>query len=149
MEFFPEIEVGKEQAEAIARGLYAVAKADGTVHEREAMIIVDLFHETTDSAADLNALERSPAPEPAQLAAQLTGKPLRSMFIKTALLVAYADSAYGAKEKALIDQYARALELSPADVGTLEQQVKEYLVGQLAHLSNVQGAADVARKLKL
>ena len=38
-DFFPEIDIREDQAEAIARGLYAVAKADGNVHEREAAMI--------------------------------------------------------------------------------------------------------------
>ena len=56
MDFFPEIEIQKDQAEAIARGLYAVAKADGAVHEREAANIAEFFGSTTESASDLNAL---------------------------------------------------------------------------------------------
>ena len=149
MEFFPEIEILKEQAEAIARGLFAVAKADGTVHDREAAIISEFFGSTTTSAADLGALERAPAIEGATLKSFLPTTELRRLFIKTAILLAYADSSYGANESKIINEYAKALEIDAKDLTLLEQQVKEYLVSQLAHLSNVQAAAQVAKELKL
>jgi len=42
MEFFPEIDVSANEAEAIARGLYAVALVDG-LHERELALLVDFY----------------------------------------------------------------------------------------------------------
>jgi tellurite resistance protein len=148
-DFFPEIEIQKEQAEAIARGLFAVAKADGTVHDREAAIIAEFFGSTTTSAADLGALERAPIIDGATLAAFLTTVDLRKLFLKTAVLLAYADSSYGANEQKIIGEYAKALEVGTKDLELLELQVKEFLLSQLAHLSNVQAAAQVAKELKL
>ncbi len=149
MEFFPEIEIRQEQAEAIARGLFAVAKADGTVHDREAAIIAEFFVSTTSMAADLGALERAPNIEGASLKLFLPTSDLRRLFIKTAVLLAYADSSYGANESKIIHEYAKALEIGDADLSLLEQQVKEFLLSQLTHLSNVQAAAQVAKELKI
>ena len=148
-EFFPEIEIRQEQAEAIARGLFAVAKADGTVHDREAAIIAEFFGSTTTSAADLGALARAPTIDGATLKLFLPTADLRKLFIKTAVLLAYADSTYGANESKIINEYAKALEVTSKDLELLELQVKEYLISQLAHLSNVQAAAQVAKELKL
>ena len=148
-EFFPEVEIRQDQAEAIARGLYAVAKADGTVHDREAAIIAEFYGSTTTTAADLGALERAPAIEAAALAAFLPGAELRQLFLKTAILLAYADSSYGANEMKIINEYAKALSVSAADLTHLELQVKEFLLSQLVHLSNVQATALVAKELKL
>jgi uncharacterized tellurite resistance protein B-like protein len=149
MEFFPEIEIRQDQAEAIARGLFAVAKADGTVHDREAAIIAEFFGSTVTSASDLGALERAPAIEGATLKLFLTSPDLRRLFIKTALLLAYVDSSYGKNEAKIIGEYARELEVNPEELATLEQQVKEYLLSQLTHLSNVQATAQVAKELKM
>jgi tellurite resistance protein len=148
MDFFPEIDVDKEQAEAIARGLYAVAKADGEVHPRELAIIADLFTETVESPSQLGALERSSAPDGAYMAAQLPSKELRQLFIKTAWLVAYADSNAGAAEKKLIEGYASALGIAKDELARLEQATKEYLLSQLSHLNNVAAAVEVAKELK-
>ena len=44
MDFFPEIDINATQAEAIARGLYAVARSTA-VHEREVALISEFFHD--------------------------------------------------------------------------------------------------------
>ena len=80
MDFFPQVEINEAQAEGIARGLYTVARVDG-VHEREVALISQFYAATTDLAADLNALERAPKMEGAQLAAQLPSKELRQLFL--------------------------------------------------------------------
>jgi tellurite resistance protein len=149
MDFFPEIEIRQEQAEAIARGLFAVAKADGNVHEREAAIIAQFYVSTTDLAADLGSLERAPRIEGASLALQLGSAELRRLFLKTAVLLAYADGNYGKPESKLIAEYAKALEVSDKDMSLIEQQVKEFLLSQLTHLANVDAAAQVAKEMKL
>ena len=146
-DFFPEIEIRNDQAEAIARGLFAVARADGKVHEREAAMIGEFYSSTTNHPADLGALERAPRIEPAALAAMLPSKDLRQLFVKTALLLAYSDGSYAAGEGKLISEYAKALEVT--DVAKLEAQVKDFLISQLSHLENVQGVAEVAKGLKI
>src|SRR2546421_2538349 len=98
-EFFPEIDIREDQADAIARGLYVVARADGQVHEREAAMIGEFFNSTTDHASHLGALERSPQITAANLAAILNTKDLRSLFLKTAILLAYVDGHYAPPEK--------------------------------------------------
>ena len=144
-EFFPEIEIREDQAEAIARGLYAVARADGNVHEREAAMIGEFFNSTTDHHADLGALARAPKIEPANLAAILPTPELRQLFVKTALLLAYVDGAYAAGEQKAIADYAKAMGIT--DIAPLEAAVKDYLMGHLSHLQNVQGVAEVAKTL--
>ena len=84
-EFFPEIDIREDQAEAIARGLYVVARADGKVHEREAAMISEFFNTTTDHPSHLGSLERAPQITPANLAAILGTKDLRLLFLKTAI----------------------------------------------------------------
>jgi len=145
-EFFPEIEIREDQAEAIARGLYAIARADGNVHEREAAMIGEFFNATTAHPADLGALARAPKIAPENLAAMLPTPELRQLFVKTALLLAYVDGEYAPGEQKAIADYAQVMNI--ADVATIEAQVKDYLIGQLSHLHNVQGVADVAKTLK-
>ena len=145
-EFFPEIEIREDQAEAIARGLYAVARADGNVHEREAAMIGEFFNSTTAHPADLGALARAPKVEPDNLAAMLPTPELRQLFIKTALLLAYVDGDYALGEQQTIAEYAKAMSIP--NLAVIEAQVKDYLIGHLAHLQNVQGVADVAKSLK-
>ena len=44
MDFFPPTDINPAQAEAIARGLFAVARADGAVHPMELMLIQGFYN---------------------------------------------------------------------------------------------------------
>lgn len=147
-EFLPEIDIREDQADAIARGLYAVAKADGNVHEREAAMITEFFNATTDHSSHLAALERQPKLEPANLAAILPTADLRQLFVKTAILLAHVDGKYAAPEAKQIAEYAKACGIDATALTQLEASVKDYLLGHLSHLQNVQGVAAVAKDLK-
>jgi tellurite resistance protein len=146
--FFPEIDIRDDQAEAIARGLYAVARADGNVHEREAAMISEFFNATTDHASHLAALARQPKLEPVNLAAILPSKDLRQLFVKTAILLAHVDGTYAPNEAKQIAEYATACGIDAKQLAGLEASVKDYLIGHLSHLHNVQGVATVAKELK-
>jgi uncharacterized membrane protein YebE (DUF533 family) len=149
--FFPEIEIRPEQAEAIARGLYAVARADANVHEREAALINDFFASASEgfSPAKLGELERADPITGAMLASALPSAELRQLFMKTALLLAWSDNTLADGESRTIRDYAAALGIASGEVDQLEAQVKDFLISQLAHLSNVDAAAAVARKLDI
>jgi tellurite resistance protein len=143
-----EIEISQSEAEAIARGLFAVARADGQLHEREAGIIAQFYAEVASSSpSQLGMLERSPKIEASALAAALPGKGARQLFLKTALLLAYVDNAYAGGEAKLIGEYASAMGVARAELAELETQAKEFLMGQLSHLQNVDAVVEVSKKL--
>ena len=147
MDFFPEIDVSALQAEAIARGLYAVASVDG-VHERELALIGE-FHSAAASgdAAGVSSLARIEPLEPAALAPLLDGAALRELFIKAAYLLSWADGSVSAAERKKVDAFAKALAVSVETQAKLEAQVKDYLLRPLASLANVEAASAVAKKL--
>ena len=147
-DFFPEIDIREDQAEAIARGLYVVARADGNVHEREAAMISEFFNTTTDHPSHLGSLERAPQIQPANLAAILNTKELRTLFLKTALLLAYVDGNYAAPEQKAITDFAKACDVDAKTLAGLEQAVKDYMIGHLAHLQNMQAVAEVSKSFK-
>ena len=148
MEFYPEIQLSVGEAEVMARGLLAVARADGKLHGREAAMVQSFFGEVTGgSGGALAALESAPSIEPDALSAGLQRPEVARMFVKTCILMAHADGEYHPKERAAIAAYAKALGIADEEVRQLEQSVKEYLVGQLAHLANVEAAAKVAKAL--
>jgi tellurite resistance protein len=147
-DFFPEIEIRDDQAEAMARGLYVVARADGKIHEREAAMIGEFFNATNDHPSHLGTLERSAPITAAHLAAVLSTKDLRRLFVKTALLVAYADGEYAPAEQKVIGDFAKACEIDSKGLAALEQSVKDYMISHLAHLQNVQAVAQVSKSFK-
>jgi uncharacterized membrane protein YebE (DUF533 family) len=148
MEFFPEIDVTALQAEALARGLYAVALVDG-VHERELALIADFYQA---AAADgtpglLASLERAGALDPRDVAQLLIGAGHRELFIKAAFLLAWADGQVTPAERARIGEFTTAFGLSPETQARLEAEVKDFLLRPLAGLANVEAATAVAKKL--
>lgn len=147
-DFFPEIDIREDQAEAIARGLYVVARADGKVHEREAAMISEFFNTTTDHPSHLGSLERGAPITAANLAAILNTKDLRTLFLKTAILLAYVDGNYAQSEQKAIAEFAKACDVDAKALTALEHSVKDYMMGHLAHLQNVHSVAEVSKSFK-
>lgn len=147
MNFFSEINVEKNHAEAIARGLFAIAHSDG-LHEREAALIGSFWADTGGSFHALASLERSAAITGEELAAALDNAALRRVFLKTALLMAFADGKVSEQESTLVRTYADALGLT-SELSTLEAEVKDYLLSQLAHIHNSEALAEIAKKLAI
>jgi tellurite resistance protein len=148
-DLLPEIEISESEAEAIARGLFAVAKADGDVHERERAMISEFFASIGDLPSGLAALDRDAAIAPETLALALPRGEQRQLFLMTALLLALSDGDYGKGEAALIKKFAAAMEISDTDLDLMTTQVKEHMLSQLSHLQNVDAAVAVARELKV
>jgi len=150
MDFFSEIEIDAAQAEAIARGLFAVARADG-VHERELALIASFYGDAGGAVGgrSLAELERREPITASALAAALPGAAHRRLFIKTAILLAWVDGQVTAAERGIIDQYAAALAIGKDELAHLEDGVKEFLLGQLTHVQNVDAVRKVAADLKL
>ena len=150
MEFFPEIPMNENQAQAIARGLYTVAAVDG-IHEREAALIANFYGASADSEArpvtSLAELGRLGPLAPAELASALTGDELRQLFVKAALLLAYIDGKVTVAERAQIEAYGDALDVSAERQAALEESVRDHLMQPLAHLANTEAVGKVARKL--
>lgn len=148
MEFFPEIAVSEGEAELIAHGLLAVARADGALHQRELALVASFYGDVTSgSGADLAALANQPDIEPEVLAAGLQREPVAMLFAKTCILLAYADGQCSDAERAKLRSYAHALEIGDSALDELEQSVKEYLLGHLAGLQNREAAVEVAQDL--
>lgn len=148
MAFFPEMELSKQSAEAIARGLYAVAKVDG-VHDREAGLIASFWIDAGGGEHALSDLERAAAMTPSELATLLASEAERKLFLKTALLLTWADGKVSSEERACVGAFAQALGVDAAALEGLEAGVKDYLLGHLAHLQNTDATRAVAKKLDL
>jgi tellurite resistance protein len=147
MEFFPEVELSHNAAEAIARGLYAVAKCDG-LHDREAGLIASFWIDA-GGGASLSDLERDSAIAPAELAKLLHTEQERLLFVKTAILLTWADGKVSDAERQSVSGFAKALGVDSATVEKLENLVKDFLLQQLAHVQNTEATRAVAKKMKV
>lgn len=147
MNFFPEIKLETHQAEAIARGLFAIAHADG-VHEREAALIASFWSDAGGKFSALSQLERSEPISAEDLGSVLNTKELRHLFLKTAVLMAFADGNVSSQEKKLVREYAKKLELD-GELSALALEVRDYLLSQLAHIHNTNALSEIAKKLTI
>ena len=147
MEFFPEVNLSHGAAEAIARGLFAIARGDG-VHEREAGLIASFWIDA-GGGGPLSDLERAESIKPADVAAALHSDAERQLFIKTAILLTWADGEVSAAEKKAVGEFARALGIDDATLDKLDAGVKDFLLGQLVHIQNTDAVSSVAKKLKV
>lgn len=148
MDFFHEVQLAELQAEAMARGLYAVAKVDG-VHAREAALVSSFYNESGAHGHSLSDLERRSTITGDELAAALQTPEQRRLFVKTALLLAWADGVVTPQEQRIIGSYATALGVTEEELAKLGEAVKEYLLAHLAHVKNVEATAKVAAKLSM
>lgn len=145
MEFLPEVAISRETAHAIPRGLFAVAKVDG-VHEREAGLVASFWIEAGGGIL-LSELERGEPISAAELAAALPSALERELFIKTAILLMYADGKVTDAERQIVSEYARSLDISDGELKRMEDVVKEYLLSHVSHLHNTDATRAVAQKL--
>jgi tellurite resistance protein len=146
-DFFPEVNLSRAAAEAIARGLYAIARCDG-IHEREAGLIASFWIDA-GGGGPLSDLERAESIKPADVAAALHSDAERQLFIKTAILLTWADGSVSAAEKKAVHDFAKALGVDDTMLETLDASVKDFLLGQLVHVQNSEAVSSVAKKLKV
>ncbi len=148
MEFFPEVHISHEAADAMARALYAIARVDG-VHEREEGLIASFWIEVGGGGGSLSDLNRQGNSSPQELAHVIHGENERMLFMKTAVLLTFADGKVTPEEEKALHEYAAALGISHEALGELQVQVKEYLLNHLAHLNNTDATTAVAKKLEV
>lgn len=148
MDFFAEQDLSFDQVKALTRAMFAVARADG-VHDRE-MSMIRGFYDSCARTGDPrfeDVLREEFTPESA--AALFPRPDTAKMFVKTLILLAYADGTFAGVEDQMIRGYADRLGLSTEDVDHLVESTKEFLLGSLAHIQNTDALQDVAKDLDL
>lgn len=147
-EFLQEQELNFSQVECLTSAMYALARVDG-VHDREMSLIREFYEScaTADSPSLDSVVEAGADTERAK---SLFASPAEaSVFMKSMILLAFADGTYGKEEDDMIRDYASALSVSEADLDALISSTKEQMLASLAHLQNVDALADVVRNLSL
>jgi uncharacterized tellurite resistance protein B-like protein len=148
MDLFSELNLNFEQVKELTRGMFAVARADG-VHDRE-LSMIRSFYEGCSRAGDPRFEEVLKDEFQADRARKLFDAPdLAKLFIKTLLLLAYADGEYAKVEDELIRRYAETMGLDGSNVDQLHESTKEFLLRSLAHVQNTEALKDVAKELEL
>ncbi len=145
-DFFETQDLSFEQVKTLTRGMLAVARADG-VHDRE-MALIREFYESCAREGDpsLEEVVRDPF-DPASAKALFPKPELAQLFVKSLILLGFADGRYAQVEDDLIRQYAGALGLTDQDVTQLHEATKEYLLSGLLHIQNLEALKEVRKRL--
>ncbi len=147
-DFFAEQDLTFDHVKSLAAGMYDVARVDG-VHDREMAMIRD-FYEGCSRAGDPPLEDVVGKDFDFDGAKALFGtKELSMLFVKSLILLAFADGQYAKLEDDLIRKYAASFELDEGAVDRLHAATKEFLLGSLAHVQNIDALAAVAKKLDL
>ncbi len=148
-ELYEGIELDEAQTEAVCRGLFDLAAADG-VHETELALIHD-FYRGSGKSDDLEALVKQGFDLEAT-AKTLTagGGEVVEAFLISCYLLIYADGEFSDAERKRIGEYGDALGLDAARLEHLHVEARRYLLGQLAQaLRNADAVREVGRELGL
>lgn len=148
MEIINDVKLTPEQAALFARALYTLSRVDGH-EEREGMLIKSFWMDVMGegSVLDLKSFESMADVLPADIARGLPSSELRDMFMKTAVMLTYADGNVSDKEREWIAATGKALGFAEKDMKRMDELVRTYLLSQLSHLHNVDALKDVAKDL--
>ena len=148
MDIFGRVEVSNEDAAVIARGLWTLSRVDGH-EEREGLLIKSLWMDAVghEHELQLQELEALTDVSPADLARNLRSTDIRALFMKTALLLAYADGGVSDKERTWLNDAGKALGYERKEIEFFDELVRSFLLSQLSHVANTDATAEVARKL--
>src|SRR5262245_33562016 len=102
MEFFQETEITAAQAEIIARGMLAVARAEGGARKAELALVQSFYADVSGGGTrGFAALETAPDLTPEVAATALSSAHLAKLFLKSCILAGYADGNYTQEERAV------------------------------------------------
>lgn len=145
-DFFNPQDLSFEQVKVLTHGMMAVARADG-IHDNE-MSMIREFYDSCSRIGDPRLEDVAGGPfDPADAAEAFSTPEERKLFIKSMILLAFADGNYAKVEDELVRSYAAALEVSPEQVDALHEATKEFLLASLSHIKNVDALVEVQRRL--
>ncbi len=127
-DFLGDEQLTTDQALIIVHAMWRVANIDQGVHERERAMIQEFIRATAaEEGTSLNTIDdRSWDGEAARKILDKTS--LRELLVRSSFLVSFVDGKCSEKERALIDQMASDLGITPSRRDELENDVKKSLL---------------------
>ena len=145
-DFFAEQPLSFEDVKVLTHALLAVARVDG-VHDSE-MALVREFYDGCTRKGDPRLEDVAEGPFDPDRAKVTFDTPERAkLFVKSLILMAFADGVYAKAEDELIRSYAEAVNVESSEVDALHQATKDFLMGSLAHIKNIEALREVFAKL--
>lgn len=137
--------LGINHIQVIVRGMHEVAKLEG-VHDAEAVMLRGFYESCQqDTGAMTSFDELCRGGLDLDEARRILDTPdQKAAFLRSCLLLAYADGRYSNEERKLIRSYADALGVPAHATLSLEESVSDQLLQNIARISNVDALREVA-----
>lgn len=138
-----------QQAQLLVTGLHEVARVDGVTPAEDVMIrqFYEACRSETDALADYDNLSRAVF-DPEATAAAFNTPESRALFISTCVFLGYADGHFTAPERIRLGEIAVALGVSAAEYAAIAETVHDQLIGQFAHVQNVEALQAVSQETR-
>ena len=144
--FFSEQDLNFEQVKALTHALMTLARVDG-IHDNE-MSLIREFYESCARAGDPRLEDVAKGTFQIDRAKKLFDSPeLAKLFVKSLILLAFADGEYAIPEDDLIREWAGALGVSSTEVDALHEATKEHMMMALSHVQNLDALKAVRQSL--
>lgn len=121
---FSELTLSADDATAIARALYDIARSDGS-HAEEISMIEELVAGLGSDLGETDVAALQPI-TPAALAQQIVDRDLRKVAVQCAVLLSLSDGAISEVERARSQEYAAALGLA-AEYPQIEATIRSWV----------------------
>lgn len=145
-EFFTQQDLDFEQVKCLTHALMALAKVDG-IHDNE-MQLIRQFYDSCSRGGDPRLEEVAGGKyDPARAKTLFDTPELAKLYVKSLILLAFADGQYAKEEDALIHEYAEAVGIDGEEVEGLREATKDFLLGSLAHVQNLDALKEVNKRL--
>ncbi len=146
LEFFSPQNLTFDQVKVLTHALFAVAKVDG-VHDNE-MALIRGFYESCTRAGDPRLEDVAGGKFDIEAAKGLfETDDSKMLFLKSLILLAFADGKYATLEDEIIREYGAALGVDGEKMDNLHEATKEYLLSSLTHIQNLDALKEVRKRL--
>jgi uncharacterized membrane protein YebE (DUF533 family) len=135
------------QVSALVASMLAVAHVDG-IHPEETALIRRFYEESAmPGMPGFDQIGHTHAQAGELLAAAGGGDGFAEQLVLMCFMAAYADGHLSDGERQLVQALARQAGVADAKVAELLQQVKDSLIGSLAHLPDAESVAALSKTL--
>ncbi|MDB4989979.1 MAG: hypothetical protein JWN04_5157 [Myxococcaceae bacterium] len=146
--FQQDVKLGLNHVQVLVRGMYSVARCDG-VHATELVLLREFYESCRADVEGLASFDEVIAvPLDEESARDVLDTPeLRELFLRSCLLLAFADGAYSPSERTQLVRLAELLDVTPERRSELEEEARSFLFRRVAHVHNLDVLQEVVKDL--
>jgi len=143
----PKLEI--HHVQALVRAMHALSLCDG-VHDAERVMLrgfYDACQAETQALTSFDEIVRVPLDE-ATLAETFPTPELQAVFLHSCLFLGFADGRYSDGERQQVQAWAAAMGVAGDTLASLEDEVADHLMQQIARIENTDALQEVATTMR-